>query len=209
MKIKPLHNKLFLKIELPKYKPELISVGEGIVDRQGKPLFLRRDEMDKNYAPQKGVIYFMPDKFTLSQDLKPYRNDVPLHIGDTVYHHHFATQDIFKCNINGEDLFWQEYNQIYAVERDGDVLPLERYVFIEQLKEKESDIITKSGIYKKSQPGDVVLTGTLRYLCPLAIKHGLKKGDIVKYKSQAQYRMKIGNEVLWKSRIDNLHAIME
>lgn len=193
--VTPLGNKVFLKLQAPKYKPEVTVT--GIVDLQNKPLFTERD--NRAYLPQYGEIGYVPAK------INGWDYEVPLRPGDLVYHHHFAFSPEFEISIDGVQMYWQDYEQIYAVERDGDIIPLERYVLIEPLFEKEDEIKSTSGIFVKAAVGKKHITGTIRYASLLAKRMGLNVGDVVRYFKRSEYPLKMrSGEILWKTRVDNL-----
>lgn len=196
--IKPLQNAFFLKMPQVAHKPK--ALGTGLVDLEGKPLVIERD--DREYLPQLATIRYVPDI------VKNWDYEIPLKQGDQVYCHHFAATDTFKITIGDEILHWQNYEQLYAIQTEDDVIPLERYVFIEQLFDNEDEIKTKSGIFIKPKVEAKNLTGKVRYASALSKRLGVEAGDVVRYYSRAQYPVKMrSGEVLWKTRVDNLHFV--
>ena len=177
----PLHNRFILDIPTPKL--------EGF-------FFDTRFEPLRN-APKKGTVRFVPRSVT------DYIYDVPILIGDTVHHHHLATQPSFEIKYKGETLYWQEYNQLFAIEREGKFIPLEKYVFIEPIAETVEDIKVND-IFLKNKLGKVTQTGVIRYLSNYA-SHYFTVGDKVMYFKRAQYELDFQGQTLFKTRIDNLH----
>lgn len=196
--IRPLQNAFFLQMPQVKHKPK--ALGTGLVDLEGKPLVIERD--DREYLPQLATIRYVP------KEVKGFTYGYPLKQGDQVYCHHFAATDTFKIVIGDEILHWQNYNELYAVQTDETVVPLEHYVLIEQLYESEDDIKTPSGIFTKPKAAAKHLTGRIKYSSDYAKDLGANVGDVVRYYSRAQYPLKMkSGEVLWKTRVENIHFI--
>lgn len=195
----PLQNAFFLSMPEPPVRVK--ELGTGLVDLEGKPLTITRD--DREYLPQLGTIRYPP------KTIKGFDYKIPLKAGDNVYVHHFCRTDTFKIEIANEVLFWQNYNELYAIQTEDDVIPLENYVLIEQLYETEDDIVTPSGIFTKPKAEAVHLTGKVRYVSTAAKEAGLSQGDIVQYLSRARYPLKMkSGEVLWKTRYQNVNFIV-
>lgn len=197
--IRPLQNAFFLKMPQVKHKPK--ALGTGLVDLEGKALIIERD--DREHLPQLATIAYIP------KEVNGWSYEIPLKQGDQVYTHHFAATDTFKIVIGDETLHWQNYEQLYAIQTEDDVIPLENYVLIEQLYETEDDIVTPSGIFTKPKAEAVHLTGKVRYVSNAAKDAGLNQGDIVQYLSRARYPLKMkSGEVLWKTRYQNVNFIV-
>jgi hypothetical protein len=197
--IKPLQNAFFL--EMPAVKHKVKALGTGLVDLEGKALIIERD--DRDHLPQLATIKYAPD------DVKGWDYEIPLKQGDKVYCHHFAATDTFKITIGDEILHWQNYEQLYAIQTEDDVIPLEHYVFIEQLYENEDDIRTASGIFTKPTTEAKHLTGVVRHASAYSKELGLSVGDTVQYLSRARYPVKMqAGGVLWKTRVQNINCIV-
>lgn len=197
--ITPLQNAFFLKMPQVKHKPK--ALGTGLVDLEGKALIIERD--DREHLPQLATIRYAPTV------IKGWDYKIPLKQGDQVYCHHFAATDTFKIVIGDEILHWQAYEQLYAIQSEDDVIPLEHYVLIEQLYESEDDIKTASGIFTKPKAEAKHLTGRIKYASEYSKRLGVQVGDTVQYLSRSQYPLKMkSGEVLWKTRVDNVNCIL-
>lgn len=201
----PINNMVMLTIDTSKVRPES-TVSQFILDAKEQPLKTEYFAEAFDSYPKRSKVRAVPSVISGGNGQVDYINDVKVEKGDYVYHHHLASNDRFKIVFNDEEIFWQEYNQCFAVERDNTVIPLERYVFVQPIEEDESSIKTKSGIFLKEKAGFVPVTGILKYVSPYAKSKGFEEGAIVKFHDRAKYEIVIDGTLLYKTRFDNIYA---
>ena len=219
----PINNMVMLTIDTSKVRPES-TVSQFILDANEQPIKTEYFTEAFDAAPKRSKVYAFPKVITGGNGQKEYLNDLKVEKGDYVYHHHLASNDRFKIVFNDEEIFWQEINQIFAVEKSCDVtlyengtdrtkiekrtivIPLERYVFVQPIEEDESSIKTKSGIFLKEKAGFVPVTGILKYCSPYAKLKGFQEGSIVKFADRAKYEIVVKGQLLYKTRFDNIYA---
>lgn len=184
------------------------------------------DKFNYNWHRQQiGQIAYLPEKYSTSD------NDVPLFIGDIVYFHHLATanvdvnmgggrfgsQSVHGIEIEGEKLYMQPIDQIFAVKRGDEIICLHDNVFVEQEGETEDDIRTKSGIWTKSAPEILKHHGTVIGLPPCAEEwnflgpdkkfgHNIKVGSRIQFKKKSEYQINadFGKRLVYKMPLENI-----
>lgn len=201
----PINNMVMLTIDTSKVRPES-TVSQFILDANEQPIKTEYFTEAFDAAPKRSKVYAFPKVITGGNGQNEYLNDVKIEKGDYVYHHHLASNDRFKIVFNDEEIFWQEINQVFAVEKNDTVIPLERYVFVQPIEEDESSIKTNSGIFLKEKAGFVPVTGILKYCSPYAKSKGFQEGSIVKFMDRAKYEIVVKGQLLYKTRFDNIYA---
>lgn len=186
----PLHNVVLLEIDTSNVKP-VQKVSSFLVDKEGFKIKVDTNEVEFDQAPKQGVVAFIGN-------ITNYPNEQNLQSGDKVYHHHLASNEQFKVVFNDKIYYRQDYNEIFAVERDGVISPLGRYVLIKP----EFDNETKTGIIKSIKPKTSI--GTIKYASQYATESGFIEGSKVRYIDRAKYEIVINGELLYKTRIDNI-----
>lgn len=200
----PINNMVLLTIDTSKVIAESYR-SPFLIDDDGQKLKVERFVEAFDAAPKRSIVKAAPKVIKGGNGIDTYIADVKINKGDYVYHHYLACDPRFKIEFNGEVMYWQEINQIFAVERDGDIIPLERYVFIKPTEDDESQLTTKSGIITKSKAGLVPYNGTIKYASPYAQRLGYEIGASVKFHDNAKYENVINGEMLYKTRINNIY----
>jgi len=137
----PSINKFFIEVDKSKEALLRDDSGNEIKGLNGQSLFQSLHWSPYEYAEQRGVIYAAPKEvFKLNDSRRKNNYDIKLEKGDIVYIHHFATHNDHSVVVDGIKMYMQDYEQIYAVERNGIIIPLEEYLFIEPDEETEEDI---------------------------------------------------------------------
>ena len=140
------------------------------------------------HARQYGKVYQIPVHDNLDLDIKK---------GDIVYFHHFVTADeenaygvqkgVNRVNFIKDKKVYKVHNsQIYGRIRKGKFKSVYYWNFVEQLKEDEKSIKTKSGIFLKPEVEDITLYGRLIYP-----SKNLKdiKGEKIIFSENSEYKM--------------------
>jgi co-chaperonin GroES (HSP10) len=149
-------------------------------------------------ARQYGTVKSVPENLNR---FKRFKDEVDIKEGDKIWFHHFVVEESSKIDLFGENVYMLPYEQIFAVEREGELLPTNDFVFIKpDVKERESSILhtSKDGELSKK-------TGTVVYTCKDGERMGLDKGDRIFFKS-APYDMDVNGEKLYRLRADNILA---
>lgn len=195
-------NKFILDIDRSMENVLKDEVG-NVIKINNHPLFLSLHFDPLEHVQQRGKIYCSPHKVNILNDNnKPNFYDIKLQEGDTVYFHHFATDESAQMVINEKIYYLQEYEQIYAAERNGVIIPLEEYIFIEPIKETEEDI-SKLGFLIKPSPEFKVFHGAVKYVNKRSSeKYNICTGDKVIFRSGSEYPMLIKDKVMYRTKCD-------
>lgn len=195
--------KIFLRI--PTENSRTLTLTNGIT------LFFDDSYNENWHRQQIGQIAYIPEKYTTAD------NETPLKVGDVVYFHHLATDDNNKIVIDGETLYMQPIEQIYAVKRGDEIIGLRDCVFVEQMVESEDSIKTASGIFLKSAPDETKQTGIVIGLPPCSkewnilggdfkFDRKLKIGDTIFFKPKSEYQINadFGKRKVYKMPLENV-----
>jgi len=149
-------------------------------------------------ARQYGTVKSVPENLNR---FKRFKDEVDIKEGDKIWFHHFVVEESSKIDLFGENVYMLPYEQIFAVEREGELLPTNDFVFIKpDVKQRESSILHTSEDGELSKK-----TGTVVYTCKDGERMGLDKGDRIFFKS-APYDMDVNGEKLYRLRADNILA---
>jgi co-chaperonin GroES (HSP10) len=176
----------------------LIKVEKTINNRIGN-LIVDTDYNKYNHAVQEGVVFALPIKIT-----PQYKYDIPLEVGDNVVFHHFVVQPDHKIPM---DMVYRcEYFHIYGVIREGELMAIEDAIFVEPIKENDSELY-KGAIRMKMIKGDKTKQGIVFASSKSAQSEGILSGDKVYYGANADYKMKAVDKDLFRMRIRNIFAV--
>jgi len=141
----------------------------------------------------------------------PFKHDTGVEVGDTLYFHHLVVVNDGQP-LTGEDnhylvRFDPEHtvnNQAIAYKsaKTGEIHPLAGWSLlegVEEHEEKESDIIEV--VKLKEKP---VTKGMVAFQAPWVEELGLKVGDVVGFKKNMDYRIKIDGEEYYRTPADRL-----
>jgi len=141
----------------------------------------------------------------------PFKHDTGVEVGDTLYFHHLVVVNDGQP-LTGEDnhylvRFDPEHtvnNQAIAYKsaKTGEIHPLAGWSLlegVEEHEEKESDIIEV--VKLKDKP---VTKGMVAFQAPWVEELGLKVGDVVGFKKNMDYRIKIDGEEYYRTPADRL-----
>lgn len=184
----------------------LVSANERENETTKSGLFLDTTWDKYKHAVQNGIIESIPHRIS-----KTYKNDVELKRGDKVYFHHFVVQPDNYMMDGGERRYKALYSQIYCKIEDGAPVMLEDYVLSTPIMETEEDIKKTFGdltLYTKTTTGKKPLVAKVEYLSKTAQEHGLKIGDTIIYKSDADYDMLIEGREYYRMKLFNVGAVI-
>jgi len=164
-------------VKIPKKVKDTIEVG-------GKELFLdtRFNEFENRVSY--GEIVALPAKF-----------ETGACVGDTlVFHHHVNMEDKYKMN---DDIYMVTYDpenrtchSFAYITPDGEMHPLANWVFLTAPKKEKKEETSESGLFLGIAKEDTTNTeGPIHSAKGAASELGLKKGSIVGFKPNADYRV--------------------
>jgi len=141
----------------------------------------------------------------------PFKYDTGVEVGDTLYFHHLVVINDGQP-LTGEDnhylVRFDPNNTVnnqaiaYKSAKTGEVHPLAGWSLlegVEEHEEKESDIIEV--VKLKEKP---VTKGMVAFKAPWIDELGLKIGDVVGFKKNMDYRIKIDGKEYYRTRAEDL-----
>jgi len=141
----------------------------------------------------------------------PFKYDTGVEVGDTLYFHHLVVVNDGQP-LTGEDnhylvRFDPEHtinNQAIAYKsaRSGEIHPLAGWSLLESVEEEEEKQSTTIEVVRlKKSP---VTKGIIAFKAPWVEKLGLKVGDVVGFKENRDYRIKIDGKEYYRTRAEDL-----
>ncbi len=120
--------------------------------------------------------------------------------GDTVWFHHFVAQEKNKWMIKGEEFFQAHFEQIWAKVENDQLIPVEDYLFLSPIEETEEDV--QFGAIQLRELGEVKKgVGICFAVSEYGKKMGINPGDKVHIIKSADYEVTIGENTLWRVRL--------
>lgn len=200
--MKPL-NKIFIRVATENSRKLTLS--------NGIEIFFDDSYNENWHRIQIGQAVYVPDK---------HKNEIAE--GDIIYFHHLATIDANKISIEGETLYMQPIDQIFAVKKGDEIICLANNVFVKQTLESEDNIKTKSGIWLKPHQEEIKQEGTVIALpkdCDgwvfLDEKGKFTKtvsvGDKVRFMKKSEYQINadFGKDKVYKMRLENILMVLD
>jgi co-chaperonin GroES (HSP10) len=129
--------------------------------------------------------------------------------GDFVYTHHFINDDEHCVNVDGKEVAWMAYNQLFARVRDGEVHMLNDYVLVEPVKETEDEIKSESGLFLKANQEEKSNVGILKYVNSNTEALGANVGDKIYFETNSDYEMDIEGERLFRMKNNDLIYVIK
>jgi co-chaperonin GroES (HSP10) len=142
----------------------------------------------------------------------PVKYDVDVEVGDTLFfHHHVVMSDALKVEVNDEQRFIVGYDPVntlschaiaYRSKKTGELHMLADWVFLQPIEEEKqhNDFIEIVDLKPKTHLKAKV------FCCPKdMITQGVKPGDIVGFKQNRDYEMKLEDEtVVFRMRSEDM-----
>ena len=192
--MKPIRDYFFVKVEKKTEDTVTVNGTEIMIDTSYDPLKLAR---------QHGVVVETPRSL-------PEGVNLDIKKGDTVYCHHFLTQDENEIKFYEQNLVYKIYwSDVYCRVRNGKLKMLHYWNLVEQKMEDEKDYTTKSGILTKPNMEEVELHGYIRYMNDWMRDQGIKEGDEVVFSENSEYDMNIMGQKLMRMRNFDILAKIE
>lgn len=135
-----------------------------------------------------------------------YKYNNPLNVGDTVFIHFHVIVPKHILEVEGKEAYNCPYFQIWAKIENEKLIPLEEYIFVQPIPEKESDLFCGKLRVKLHQE-DVRGVGVVFAPSISAKEFGIKEGDKVFVTRNADLEVDILGMKLWRMRIRNIVGI--
>ena len=141
----------------------------------------------------------------------PFKYDTGVEVGDTLYFHHLVVVNDGQPLTGEDDHYLVRYdpnhtinNQAIAYKsaKTGDIHPLAGWSLLERVEEREekqSDIIDV--VKLKDSP---VTKGMVAFEAAWLDELGVKTGDVVGFKENRDYRIKIDGKEYYRTRAEDL-----
>ena len=146
----------------------------------------------------------------------PMKYDTGVEEGDTLYFHHLVVVNEGQALTGEENHYLVRYdpkhtinNQAiaYKSKKTGEIKPLAGWSLLEPVKEKKeiaSELIEIVSL-KKALPTQ----GRVAFMAPWIEELGLKVGDVVGFKENRDYRIKIEGVEYYRTRAEDLMYVVE
>lgn len=177
---------------------------EGKIKIAGTEIIIDLGFNPYRYAVQVGEVAACPMKID-----RDFIYDVEIRPNDIVYFHHFCVSKENAQVVNGEILYAVKYRDIYCVIRDGEIIPMQDYVFLSSVLEDESKCKTKSGFWLKSEPEPIPLVGKVEATCKKAMEQGINVGDVVRFLKNSDYEITVEGKKYFRMKSSRIIALME
>lgn len=141
----------------------------------------------------------------------PFKYDTGVEVGDTLYFHHLVVVNNGQPLTGQDNHYLVRYDPDYTVNnqaiayksaKTGDIRPLAGWALLEGIEEKEepeSEVIEI--VRLKDKP---VTKGVVAFEAPWVKELGLKTGDVVGFKENRDYRIKIEGKEYYRTRAEDL-----
>ena len=186
----------FFVVELKKL------VNDTITTESGLELYIdsKHDDMGEfNYRVTEGPVVASPFKY-----------DTGVRPGDTLYFHHLVVMQGGQVLTGVDDHYIVKYNPeaisnqaiAYKCQDTGEIKPLTGWSLLEPVEEEDK---TKSDVIEIVQLKEKLPTkGRVAFTSSGIEEIGLKVGDIVGFKENRDYRIKIDGKEYYRTRIEDL-----
>ena len=141
----------------------------------------------------------------------PFKYDTGVEVGDTLYFHHLVVVNGGQPLTGEDDHYLVRYdadvtinNQAIAYKsaKTGDIHPLAGWSLLEGVEEEEEQLSDIIEVVKlKEKP---VTKGMVAFQAPWVEELGLKVGDVVGFKKNRDYRIKIDGKEYYRTRAEDL-----
>lgn len=163
----------------------------------GTELWLDTEIDRMRNARQYGIVHSVPENI---DKYKRFDDGVELTNGDKIYFHHFVVEPDSKFQLFGETVYKLPYEQIFAVEREGKIIPLNQFVFVKP----EPKISVSKAIIDINEGDMSENIGKVLYNGSEGEKIGIEEGDRVLFLKK--YSMNINGEEVYRVRTPNIVA---
>lgn len=186
----------FFVVELKKLVNDTITTDSGL------ELYIdsKHDDMGEfNHRVTEGPVVASPFKY-----------DTGVRVGDTLYFHHLVVMQGGQVLTGVDDHYIVKYNPeaisnqaiAYKCQDTGEIKPLTGWSLLEPVEEEDK---TKSDVIEIVQLKEKLPTkGRVAFTSSGIEEIGLKVGDVVGFKENRDYRIKIDGKEYYRTRIEDL-----
>jgi co-chaperonin GroES (HSP10) len=184
-------------VRMPKAFNDELKVGD-------KSIYLDPKWNEFENRKMSAEVYLVPEKHNTG--VKP---------GDILYfHHHVVVSNEGKGQLVDDDIYFVRFDpynsgntQAYAYkcQDTGEIHLLSEWIFLTP-EEQEDEEVTESGIITELKKPEYNMFGYVLYDSPAVQELGLKKGDKVMIMKNADYRMKIDGQEVYRTHIGHIYA---
>ena len=141
----------------------------------------------------------------------PVKHDTGVVVGDTLYFHHLVVVNEGQALTGEDNHYLVRYDPNHTINnqaiahkgKDGDIRPLCGWSLLEPVDQDElktkSDVIEVVELEKK-----LPTKGRVAFTAPWVEDLGLKVGDVVGFKQNRDYRIKIDGKEYYRTRTEDL-----
>ena len=133
-------------------------------------------------------------------------NDVELKVGDMVACHHFCIQPENLEKIGDQVFYRAFYQQLFCVIRDGEIIPLQDFIFCTPVYEDESKCKTPGGLWIKDKPDQLERQAKVEFVCKSAKDKDIYVGDTIHFMTNSDYWINIGGVKYWRMSVKRVNA---
>jgi co-chaperonin GroES (HSP10) len=154
------------------------------------------------HAVQCGIVKHSPEVLVGEH----YGKECP-RVGDKVYFHHrvhgtrHERKWSQKIELNGEQMFWSSYSDLYCIVRDGKVIMLDEWIFVRPVIEEVASPLLLDQTAKVSRKEGVVV-----HTNASSAENDIHVGDCVFFQKDADYDMVVEGEKLLRMKNGHLYA---
>jgi len=192
----------FFVVELKKLVNDTITTDSGL------ELYIdsKHDDMGEfNYRVTEGPVVAAPFKFQTG--VRP---------GDTLYFHHLVVMQGGQVLTGVDDHYIVKYNEeaisnqaiAYKCQDTGEIRPLFGWSLLEPVEEEEekfpSDLVEMVQLEEK-----LPTKGRVAFNSDQLAEIGVKVGDVVGFKENRDYRIKIDGKEYYRTRVEDLLYVEE
>jgi co-chaperonin GroES (HSP10) len=141
----------------------------------------------------------------------PFKYDTGVEVGDTLYFHHLVVINGGQPLTGEDDHYLVRYDPEHTVNnqaiayksaKTGDIHPLAGWSLLEGVEEEEEQLSDIIEVVKlKEEP---VTKGMVAFQAPWVEELGLEVGDVVGFKKNMDYRIKIDGKEYYRTPVDRL-----
>ncbi len=147
----------------------------------------------------------------------PIKHDTGVQVGDTLYFHHLVVMNEGQVLTGEDNHYLVAYNPHHTINnqaiayksaKSGHIHPLAGWSLLEAVEQEE--LKTKSDVIEVVELKEKLPTkGRVAFTAPWVEDLGLKVGDVVGFKENRDYRIKIDGKEYYRTRTEDLMYVEE
>jgi co-chaperonin GroES (HSP10) len=100
------------------------------------------------------------------------------------------------------------YSQIFCIERDGEIIMMPKFNFLEPVFEDESNWKTPGGLLLKAKLDAVARKGKAKYINEEMRELGVSEGDVLSLRKNSEYEIDIMGARYYRVHNDDILAVL-